>query len=115
MIPAFARLRISPIIGFILIGVLVGPFGLGAMAGQYPWLNYVTISNRAAIEPFAEFGIILLLFAWSPFLVRAVKIYLSSRIQMVAAILAATPQTFREFLDHVSADDFGPGDSSGSS
>lgn len=62
VIPAFARFRISPVIGFILIGLLVGPSGLGAMVGQYPWLNYVTISNRAAIEPFAEFGIILLLF-----------------------------------------------------
>src|SRR5918992_4290671 len=62
VIPAFARFRISPVIGFILIGLLVGPSGLGALIGQYPWLNYVTISNREAIEPFAEFGIILLLF-----------------------------------------------------
>ena len=28
-----------------------------------PWLNYVTITNPEAIEPFAEFGIILLLFS----------------------------------------------------
>ena len=63
VIPAFARLRISPIICFILVGLLVGPFGLGSMTGQVPWLNYITISNREAIEPFAEFGIILLLFA----------------------------------------------------
>ena len=62
VIPAFARIRISPVIGFILIGLLVGPYGLGALTGQYGWLNYVTISNREAIEPFAEFGIILLLF-----------------------------------------------------
>jgi monovalent cation:H+ antiporter-2, CPA2 family len=63
VIPAFARLRISPIIGFILIGVLVGPSALGAMSGQYSWLNYVTISNPEAIAPFAELGIILLLFS----------------------------------------------------
>src|SRR5215207_6863103 len=63
VIPAFARFRISPIIGFILIGVLVGPFGLGAVAAQFPWLNYVTITNAEAIEPFAELGIILLLFS----------------------------------------------------
>ncbi len=63
VIPAFARFRISPVIGFILVGLLVGPAGLGAMAAQLPWLNYITISNPDAVEPFAEFGIILLLFA----------------------------------------------------
>ena len=63
VIPTFARFRISPVIGFILVGLLVGPFGLGALAAEMPWLNFVTISNREAIEPFAEFGIILLLFS----------------------------------------------------
>jgi CPA2 family monovalent cation:H+ antiporter-2 len=63
VIPAFARVRISPVIGFILIGILVGPFGLGAMTDTYRWLNYVTITDVHAIEPFAEFGITLLLFS----------------------------------------------------
>lgn len=63
VIPAFARLKISPIIGFILVGILAGPHGLGTMVARYPWLEAVTITNPAAIEPFAEFGIVLLLFA----------------------------------------------------
>ncbi|GAA4719117.1 cation:proton antiporter [Sphingomonas lutea] len=63
VIPAFARLRISPIIGFILIGLLVGPSALGSLSGQYPWLNFITISNPEAIAPFAELGIVLLLFS----------------------------------------------------
>jgi monovalent cation:H+ antiporter-2, CPA2 family len=63
VIPAFARFRITPVIGFILVGVLVGPFGLGALVPNTPWLSWVTISNPEGIAPFAEFGIILLLFS----------------------------------------------------
>ncbi len=63
VIPAFARFRITPVIGFILVGILVGPFGLGQLTKQTPWLEWVTISDPKAIAPFAEFGIILLLFS----------------------------------------------------
>jgi CPA2 family monovalent cation:H+ antiporter-2 len=63
VIPVFARFRITPIIGFILVGVLVGPFGLGRMVSEQPWLYYVTITDPEALTPFAEFGIILLLFS----------------------------------------------------
>src|SRR6476620_3833564 len=44
VIPAFARIRISPIIGFILIGMIVGPAGLGAFADQYRWLSSASFS-----------------------------------------------------------------------
>ncbi len=63
VIPVFHRFRITPVIGFILIGVLVGPFGLGKLIYEYPWLTHVTITDPEGLEPFAEFGIILLLFA----------------------------------------------------
>lgn len=62
VIPAFTRFRITPIIGFILVGVLVGPAGLGSLTNAYPWLQYITISDTERIAPYAEFGIILLLF-----------------------------------------------------
>ncbi|MEN2784950.1 cation:proton antiporter [Sphingomonas qilianensis] len=63
VIPAFARFRISPVIGFILVGLLVGPSGLGTFVDRYPWLYYFTISDAHSIEPFAEFGITMLLFS----------------------------------------------------
>src|SRR3954464_3254341 len=63
VIPAFARLKISPVIGFIIVGMIVGPFGLGALAEQRHWLDAITIRDREGIQPFAEFGVVLLLFA----------------------------------------------------
>jgi CPA2 family monovalent cation:H+ antiporter-2 len=63
VIPIFARFRITPVIGFILVGLLVGPFGLGRLVPQYPWLYHITISDPKGLDVFAEFGIILLLFS----------------------------------------------------
>jgi CPA2 family monovalent cation:H+ antiporter-2 len=62
VIPAFARVRITPVIGFIVIGILTGPFGLARFAEQLPWLQTFSIADRESIEPFAELGIVLLLF-----------------------------------------------------
>ena len=63
VIPAFARLRISPVIGFILVGAAIGPSGLGRLVETQPWLQAITITDSERIAPFAEFGILLLLFA----------------------------------------------------
>ena len=53
VIPTFARFRINPVIGFILVGVIAGPFGLGAMVPDYPWLDAITITDPGGIAPFA--------------------------------------------------------------
>ena len=63
VIPAFASLRLSPVVGFILVGMLVGPYGLGALADQVPWLRWVTISNPRTVSTYGEIGIVLLMFA----------------------------------------------------
>ena len=63
VIPAFARLKINPVIGFIVVGIIAGPFGLGALTSRYPWLEWVSITDPEGIEPFAELGIVFLLFS----------------------------------------------------
>ncbi len=63
VIPIFARFRITPIIGFILVGLLVGPYGLGRLVFDHQWLGHITITDPEGLKPFAEFGIILLLFS----------------------------------------------------
>jgi monovalent cation:H+ antiporter-2, CPA2 family len=63
VIPAFARFRITPIIGFLLVGVLVGPMALGSLASEYPWLSWVSISDTEDIRVIGDYGVILLLFS----------------------------------------------------
>ena len=62
VIPLFHRLRVSPVLGFILVGVVVGPFGLASLAPHLPWLSAVTISAPGSIDPIAHLGVVLLLF-----------------------------------------------------
>jgi CPA2 family monovalent cation:H+ antiporter-2 len=62
VIPLFHRIKVSPILGFMLVGLLVGPFGLGALAGRLPVLAWFTITDQEAIAPVAELGVVLLLF-----------------------------------------------------
>ncbi|MBX9776976.1 MAG: cation:proton antiporter [Xanthobacteraceae bacterium] len=60
--PLFQRARVGAVLGFLLIGVAVGPYGFGALAAEFPWLRYLTIEDRARAEPFAELGVMFLLF-----------------------------------------------------
>src|SRR3954451_17163217 len=62
VIPLAQRLHLSPVLGYMLVGMAVGPFGLGALALYVPPLSAVTISNPASIEPIANLGIALLMF-----------------------------------------------------
>ncbi len=62
VIPLFHRLRLSPALGFMLVGLAVGPFGLGALADAHPWLGFVTIGDPDAIRKIADLGVVLLLF-----------------------------------------------------
>src|SRR4029077_1755427 len=62
VIPLFHRLHVSSVLGFMLVGIAVGPFGLASLAPYLPWLSAITISDRETIEPIAQFGVVLLLF-----------------------------------------------------
>ena len=62
VIPLFHRLHISAVLGFMLVGIVVGPFGLASLTPHLPWLSAITISSPASIESIAHLGVVLLLF-----------------------------------------------------
>jgi CPA2 family monovalent cation:H+ antiporter-2 len=62
VVPLFRRWKVSPILGFLGAGVLLGPYGLGRLARQVPWLSALTIDNPAEVAQLAEFGVVFLLF-----------------------------------------------------
>ena len=62
VVPLFHRLKISPVLGFLAAGALLGPYGLGRLVPAYPWVNWVTFTNPEGTSRLAEFGVVFLLF-----------------------------------------------------
>ena len=62
VVPVLRRWHISPILGFLSAGVVLGPYGLGALRSSVPWLRYLTIGNPLEMAQLAEFGVVFLLF-----------------------------------------------------
>ena len=62
VIPAFHRLRINPILGFLIAGTIIGPNVLGSLAVSYPWLSYLVLGDTEQIAQLAELGVVFLLF-----------------------------------------------------
>ena len=62
VVPLFNRLKISPVLGFLAAGVLLGPDGLARFADTVPWLAWLTISDASQIRSLSELGVAFLLF-----------------------------------------------------
>lgn len=61
-VPLFRRFKVSPVLGFLGAGVLLGPYGLGALSTHIQWLSPFAFSDVGDIAPVAEVGIVFLLF-----------------------------------------------------
>jgi|CXWL01.1.fsa_nt_gi CPA2 family monovalent cation:H+ antiporter-2 len=62
VIPIFHRIKVSPVLGFLLIGMMIGPTGLGGLIGSVPGLDWIVITDPERIGVVAEFGIVFLMF-----------------------------------------------------
>ncbi|OFW11739.1 MAG: hypothetical protein A3H96_24650 [Acidobacteria bacterium RIFCSPLOWO2_02_FULL_67_36] len=65
-----------------------------------PGLAWTVIGTAGAMTFLRKRAFLgLLIFAWLPFLVRAVQVYVTTNFAQVA-MFAPTPETFRQFLEH---------------
>ncbi|WP_022719667.1 cation:proton antiporter [Rhodopseudomonas sp. B29] len=62
VIPLMTRFRISPVLGFLIAGLVLGPNALGRVDEGLPWLRYVTITSQETVDRLAELGVAFLLF-----------------------------------------------------
>lgn len=61
-VPLLSRLKVSPVLGYLLIGGLIGPYGLGLLVGDYPALSRAVISDIEGVRGLAEIGVVFLMF-----------------------------------------------------
>ncbi len=60
--PVVHRLKISPILGFLVVGALLGPYGLGQLADYSRAIDWLTVTGEKQIAFIADLGIVFLLF-----------------------------------------------------
>lgn len=62
IVPLGQRFKLSPILGFLIAGAVLGPHGLGAFKPYMPALHWVTITSEKGLGAIAELGVVFLLF-----------------------------------------------------
>lgn len=62
VVPIFHRLRVSPVLGYLIVGGIIGPYGLGLWVDSFPPLGYAVIQDLDGVQALAELGVVFLLF-----------------------------------------------------
>jgi monovalent cation:H+ antiporter-2, CPA2 family len=62
VVPLVRRFGLSPVLGYLGAGALLGPLGLGSFMEQAPWLYWFTVVDAKNVSGFAELGVVFLLF-----------------------------------------------------
>ncbi|WP_246718208.1 cation:proton antiporter domain-containing protein [Rhizobium laguerreae] len=62
IVPVASRLGANSIIGFLVLGALLGPLGLGSQMDEMPFLYWITIVDPNNVAGIAELGVVFLLF-----------------------------------------------------
>ncbi len=60
--PVVHRFKVSPILGFLVVGAALGPHGLGRLAEHSRAIDWLTVTGEKQIAFIADLGIVFLLF-----------------------------------------------------
>ena len=50
VVPLVQRFGLSPVLGYLAAGALLGPFGLGSFMASLPWLYWVTVTDAKNVS-----------------------------------------------------------------
>lgn len=62
VVPALSRLKVSPVLGYLIAGALLSPKALGLLATTLPAVSWFAISSPEQVSKLAELGVVFLLF-----------------------------------------------------
>ena len=62
IVPLMRRAGINAALGFLFVGLVIGPFGVGRLVGDTPVLELMVFADIEGVRRFAELGVVFLLF-----------------------------------------------------
>lgn len=62
LIPLLQRFKMNQVLGFLMIGIVLGPFGLARFSDTLPWLEMIAFSDDTEVQSLAELGVMFLMF-----------------------------------------------------
>lgn len=62
LIPLLQRFRVNQVVGFLVVGMLVGPYGFVLWADQFSWVEVFSFPRGPGVQSLGELGVIFLMF-----------------------------------------------------
>jgi monovalent cation:H+ antiporter-2, CPA2 family len=62
LVPLLQRLHVSPVLSYLLCGIVIGPYGIAQLSYLQPWVSHVTITETGTVHLLGELGIVTLMF-----------------------------------------------------
>ncbi len=88
-------IHVPPVLGYLAMGMLIGPYGLGRVDAD--WLDFATVAEQGTVHTLAEIGVVLLVFAigievsFRELLSLGRVIVIGGMLQIIVCVLAITP------------------------